>query len=268
MSPEPYPIQGDTFFQVVAPPWKSIDVGGDAAPNGKVLPAPVVNVRHGEKDMRAKNKKNVSPAQEEKKPVENKNSLAVLCATGVLALTSSACTAPSALTQVFAKTYASPEDLNRVEFEIVMNCPRESIEFMKKHGLEIGKLYEAVWPAQYRGPALEEIPENEQVDLEIPFARTRQEKNKPLAQLPISDDRQGFTGPFVIYENRIHARFTTYAYFIEKNWSEGKTANLSGPVCMEAWYNGEPGVPYLGPGKEENTVRTFARIQVKAVDHW
>ncbi|QRN96895.1 serine/threonine protein kinase [Archangium violaceum] len=266
MSPEPYPIQGDTFFQVVAPPWKSPDVGGDAAPNGKVIPAPVVNARYGEKDMRAKNKKNVSPAQEEKKPVENNNRLATLCAAGALALTSSACAAPSALTQAFAKY--EPKVVDPEELQLALKCPREAVEYMKKHGIKIGRIYESVWPDTYLGPPLEEIPYTEQVELTIPFARTRHEKNKSLGSLPISDDTQGFAGPFVIHENRVHARFVYYNYLTKNLIAQGKDPNQFGPVCMEAWYDGEPGVPYLGPGTEEDTIRTFARMQLRAVDHW
>ncbi|WP_257462946.1 serine/threonine protein kinase [Archangium lipolyticum] len=269
MSPEPYPIQGDTFFQVVAPPWKSPDVGGDAAPNGKVLPAPVVNVRHGEKNMRAKSKKNVSPAQEEKKHVENYNRLSAMCAAGVLAITSSACTAPSALTQNFARTFDTPEKLNREEFAMTMKCPREAVEYMKKHGIEIGKFYDSVWSERVPMEIpMEQISENEQVDLPAPFARTRHEQNKSFGSLPISTRPQAFTGPLVIHENRIHARFVNYTYYDEGLVGPKEDANFFGPVCMEAWHNGEPGVPYLGKGKGKNTIRTFARIQLRAVDHW
>lgn len=258
MSPEPFPIQWDTFFPDVVPPRKPPHVAGDAAPDGGAVAAAVHNDRHSENDMSEKNTPTRPPPPS--RTPKARPSIKTCLSLGAAAALAAGCAPMSPIGRAFiaaadlpGRDYA-PEDL-----AALIECPPEAIKAMKENDVAIGSVHkdsvfyypgvDTHWNLPYpKLPATTPVPLSwTGVHIRIPWGRFNTDAI--------------IIGSSVILGDRVYSRLIAY------NGPFGDDRHL--PVCMEVWHEGKLGTPIAGPVPNEPAqVMLPPRIHLKAVSKY
>ena len=242
MSPEPFPIQWDTFFPDVVPSLKSPQVVADAAPNGQAVAAPVINVKHSEKDMHPPQARKTRPSLMFCLSLSATAALAAGCATSPIT---------RAFNEKMVKTKAFPDEPQRL-----VECPPEAVKAMKENRVNPGSFHpDAVYGSGYEG--VSNVPLSRLgATMSVPLLGTGVELRTRWGDLMHSGV---VLGASIVMEDRVYTRLVNYSGMMADE-------NRQVPVCMEVWHGGKPGVPHSGLDPENpGMVKVAPRVQLKAV---